>query len=199
MIRHAYADYLMVMGRNEESLEQVKIGYRHDPVSPMGVVPLFGHLLIAGRYDESIEECRKILELDPNFPVARHFLAEGLWLKDMYDDALEEFKADWAGDEERLAALERGYAASGPRGAMLAAADEMAGRAREGRVSAFTVAGYYAKAGEADSTLRWLEEAYEARDISILHIVALPHYDFLRSDQRFHDLLQRIGLPEGAK
>ncbi len=199
MIRHAYADYLMVMGRNEESLEQVMIGRTHDPVSPMGVVPLFGHLLIAGRYDESIEECRKILAVDPDFPVARHFLAEGLWLKGMYDEALDAFKVDWAGDEERLAAVDSGFAESGPRGAMLAAAGVMAARALEGRVRAITVADYYVRTGEADSTLRWLEEAYQARETGILHIVANPHYDFLRSDPRFQDLLRRIGLPEGAK
>jgi serine/threonine protein kinase/tetratricopeptide (TPR) repeat protein len=198
MIRHAYADYLMVMGRHQESLEQVLIGRKYDPSSPMGLVPVFGHLQIAGRYDESIEECRRILRVDPEFPVARHFLGEGLWSKGMYDEAVREFRMDLEGNEELVEALDSGYADSGPMGAMLAVAELRAEWARAGRGRALTVAGCFAKAGEADSTLFWLEKGYEARETQLLHITAQPQYDFVRGDPRFQDILRRIGLPQGG-
>ena len=194
MIRHCYADYLMVTGHLEESLEQVIIGRRYDPVSPMGVVPVLGHLVMARRYDEAVEECRKILAADADFPAARGLLAQGLWAKGMYEEALDEFRKDWAGDEELLAALERGYSDSGPTGAMLAVAELSATRTSEGGGRALEVAAHYAHAQEADSTLEWLEKAHEARETQILHIAALPYYDFLRGDPRFQDLCRRIGL-----
>jgi len=34
-IRHGYADYLMITGRVEDSLDQVRLGRRYDPLSPL--------------------------------------------------------------------------------------------------------------------------------------------------------------------
>ena len=35
MLRHGWADYLMVTGRYDESLEQTRLGRSYDPMSPL--------------------------------------------------------------------------------------------------------------------------------------------------------------------
>jgi len=49
--------------------------------------------------------------------------------------------------------------------------------------------------GDNDNAMIWLNKAYQARfNPSIL---LRPAFDALRSDARFQDLRQRIGLPSG--
>ena len=50
--------------------------------------------------------------------------------------------------------------------------------------------------GDADTTFRWLERAYKLRSPLLPHIAVVQHFDPLRSDPRFDDLLRRIGFPE---
>jgi hypothetical protein len=49
--------------------------------------------------------------------------------------------------------------------------------------------------GETDAAFAALERAYELRALRILTLPFEPHWQPLRSDPRYHDLLQRIGLP----
>jgi len=48
--------------------------------------------------------------------------------------------------------------------------------------------------GEKEKAFEWLEKAYEARDFDLCEIKVDPELDPLRSDRRFADLLQRIGV-----
>jgi serine/threonine-protein kinase len=196
LVRHGYADYLGVMGRVEESLRQVMIGRRSDPMSPLAILPLFGHLCFARHYDKCIKESQKMLELDPDFPGARGFLRQALWHKGMYEEALAEYRKAWGYDEEIAEALERGYAESDPKGAMRELAQALAARAQTKDVSSLTIAGYYAMAQEIDPVFEWLERAYEEHKPRILHVKFDPKYDFVHSDPRFQNLMRRIGLPE---
>jgi hypothetical protein len=61
-------------------------------------------------------------------------------------------------------------------------------------VSPYTIATIYAGLGEKDQAFKWLEKAFEERDIWLMNLKVDPVLKSLRSDQRFEDLLQRIGL-----
>ena len=61
-------------------------------------------------------------------------------------------------------------------------------------VSPADVAMVYAGLGDADSTFRWLEKAYETRAVGISQLPSM-YYDSVRSDPRYEPLRKRIGLP----
>jgi len=48
--------------------------------------------------------------------------------------------------------------------------------------------------GEKDQALAWLERAVDQRDERIVMLKVDPHFDSLRSDPRFQQLLNRVGL-----
>ncbi len=48
--------------------------------------------------------------------------------------------------------------------------------------------------GETEEALDWLERAYREHDRGMVNLKV--HFDPLRSDPRFDDLLRRIGFPE---
>jgi hypothetical protein len=53
----------------------------------------------------------------------------------------------------------------------------------------------YLGLGEVDHALRVLEGAYRRHDGGLILLNADPRFDSLKSDPRFQQLLQRIGLP----
>ena len=48
--------------------------------------------------------------------------------------------------------------------------------------------------GDSDRGFEWLEKAYQERSNAVAYLAASAHYDRVRSDPRYRDLLRRIGL-----
>lgn len=193
--RHAYADYLMVMGDLEGSLNQVEIALLYDPHSPMarGVVEF--HRLLVRQYDTVIDNCREALAEWPDswFIYARY--RDALWFRGQQQESLAVYKKTWGKDEQLLRAMEKGHTESGYAGAVFSLAEALAERV-PGFNDYVTLAAQYSRAGDSNLAMTWLEQAYEHRQPQILHIKARPVFDELHSDPAFQDLLRRIGFPE---
>ncbi len=199
LARHAWADYLMVTGRFEESLEQVKIGRSYEPTSPLAEVVVLFHTMAARRYDEVITEGRRVTAAFPKLGMAHGLLGEALWRTGKYDEAIAEYKLRVGLDSEGTRVLETGLRAGGPRAALKAHADYVAAQVQAGRGSAQGLASAYAEAGEKDLAMKWLEKAYDERTPQLLHMVADPAWDSLRDDPRYKDILRRIGVPTASR
>jgi hypothetical protein len=61
-------------------------------------------------------------------------------------------------------------------------------------VSPYTVAAIHTALGDKDQAFKWLEQAYEERDVWLMNLKVDPVFAKLRSDKRFQDLLTRTGL-----
>jgi len=197
-IRHAYADYLLVMGDVEESLNQVEIALLYDPFSPMASGVVGFHKLLARQYDVVLEESRRAIASEPESLVNLSNYREVLWLKGLHEEALAAYKSTWGKDPELLEAMETGYSQAGYSGAVLSLANTLAGRDPAFR-DHVTLARLYARAGEADRALASLESAYEHRQPQILHMKAMPVFDDMHAYPGFQDLLRRVGFPDTAR
>ena len=62
-------------------------------------------------------------------------------------------------------------------------------RKKEG-VDILIFAASHAQLGEKDQAFEWLEKAYADHDLSFVNVD--PHFDPLRDDPRFQDLLARM-------
>jgi hypothetical protein len=51
-------------------------------------------------------------------------------------------------------------------------------------------------AGEKDKAFEWFERGLKVHDPGMPSL-GMPHYDSLRSDPRYHDLLRRMNLAAG--
>ena len=74
---------------------------------------------------------------------------------------------------------------------MLARLDELSG---EKYVSPFWRAIIYFGLGEKNKTYELLDKAYQERESFLLFLKYWPKFDSLRSEQRFIDLLKKIGF-----
>jgi DNA-binding winged helix-turn-helix (wHTH) protein/TolB-like protein/lipopolysaccharide biosynthesis regulator YciM len=197
-----YSSYLVALERFDEAIAEAKRTQELEPLSFIASSHLGWILYLSGRNDEAIAQCKKILDLDPNFFPARRYLGLAYEQKGMYPQAIAEFQkgVKLSGSPLMLALLGHAYAASGKTAEaqqVLSDLDDL-GELQETEnrryVSPYTVAAIYTGLGDKDQAFKWLERAYEERDVWLMNLKVDPVFAKLRSDKRFQDLLTRAGL-----
>ena len=191
-----YSEYLMAMGRSDESIAMVKTAHQMDPLSSLLSASLGMILYLARRYDESIAYLRKSLEIDADhfllhFRLGLVYLQEGL-----QREAIDEMKCavTLSGrSTETLTGLAQAYGAAGMRDDMQNAVDELNEQARHRYVSAYNMSRVYAASGDTELAFASLERAYQERNPDLIEVRAEPVFDRIREDPRFADLLRRVG------
>jgi tetratricopeptide (TPR) repeat protein len=194
-----YGQYLYALGRFEEAIAEARRAQALDPLSLVVNWNVANTLYFARQYDRALEQCRRVLEMDPNHE-RPHFTMANIYLqKGLYHEALSEYQKRAALDPRPvtdLTLLAKTYAFSGdkPKARKLLA-EALKQNVGEGDLHAIIFASVYIALGDKDEALNWLEKAYENRDWSLLQLKVTPHWDPLRSDPRFQNLVRRVGLP----
>ena len=189
-----YAWYLVLLGRLDEGLAEMKRAQELDPLAPIYSAWLGQQYWGAGQYEEAIDEARKSLELNPDFPIGLYVLGAVYATKGMYEEAIAEHQKVGAVAPDWGWGLGHTYALAGQRDEALNVLAEL-GEEYQQR-NAWGVAEIYAALGEKDEAFRWLEAGYEYRHNWIPWMGWNPNYESLRDDPRFGDLLRRLNLPE---
>ncbi|MDQ3756078.1 MAG: tetratricopeptide repeat protein [Acidobacteriota bacterium] len=195
--RRQNALHLRNVGRFDEALAEVKRAVELDSVSVVYNRDVAQILYYARRYDEAIEQCHKTLELDPNMPTVYGFLGRAYEHKGLYEQAIEAYLKSnvfFGLGPGAGAALREAYAVSGWKGFWRKALDLTKERAKQRYISPYRFAEIYARLGERDQALHWLEKTYEERDYRIVVLHIDPTFDDLRSDPRYTALLRRRNL-----
>ncbi len=187
-----YAWYLVLLGRLDEALTEMKRAQELDPLAPIYSAWLGQQYWYAGQYDEAIDEARKSLELDSDFAVGLYVLGSIYAAKGMYEEAIVAHQKAGAVDPDLGWLLGHTYALAGQRDEALNVLAEL-GEEYQQR-NAWGVAEIYAALGEKDEAFRWLEKAYEQRHNWIPWMGGNPNYKPLHDDPRFGDLLRRLNL-----
>jgi tetratricopeptide (TPR) repeat protein len=191
-----YSSYLVALERFDEAIAEAKRTQELEPLSFIASSHLGWILYLSGRNDEAIATCRKILNLDPNSFPARRYLGLAYEEKGMYSQAIDEFQKGMklSGSPLMLALLGHAYAASGKTAEARQVLTDLHELETRRYVSPYTVAAIHTGLGERDQAFKWLERAYEERDVWLMNLKVDPVFAKLRSDKRFQDLLTRAGL-----
>jgi TolB-like protein/Tfp pilus assembly protein PilF len=191
--------YLTATGRLEEAVQEMKKALELEPASLVMNTFMGATLYYAGRYDEAIDQCHRTIEMDPNFAVAHWHLGLAYEQKQILDAATEEFKKAISlsgGSPLMRAALGRAYAESQKKyeaNEMLSELNELAKRQY---VSAYEVAKIYVALGNSEQAFQLLAKAYAEHSFHLPNLNVCPQLKPVRSDPRFQDLVQRIGLSQ---
>ena len=190
---HGDSDCLLLEGRFDESVARARELLTISPFSAMHSLPLPGHLYMARRFDEAITAATAMQARVPQYSV-HWLLARYFWQQGRFDEALEEerLELERRGDIVLLAALEDGLDAGGPTGAMRAMAEALVARTSATYLDPGDIAELYARAGLVDEALLWLEKAVENGSYEESFAAFWPHWDVLRDDPRYEDLLELV-------
>jgi tetratricopeptide (TPR) repeat protein len=193
-----YSFYLAKTGRPVEALPIAEQACSLDPVSPRQRMTLGNILYMARRFDDAARELEETLDLDPNFSHARAVLGLVYISKGMPGRALAELQTarGLSGSRPGVIAF-HGYtlARAGCRREALRALDDLRRLAGPQGPSPFLMALVYTGLEDNDHAFEWLGKAIEAREWQMPMLKATPVFDRLRSDPRFPELLDRVGLP----
>ncbi len=195
LTRAQYSYYLLLFGRTDEALAELRRVQEVDPLVPLWPAWQGWQYWWAGQYEEAINEARKSLELNPDFVVGLYVLGNAYAAKGMYEEAIKA--------HQRAGVLSRDWKSG------LGLTYALAGRQDEARLvlaelvadptpwDTWFIAQIYAVLGEKDEAFRWLEAAYGPHHHPYLPwIMHPPAFKPLHDDPRFKDLLRRMNLPE---
>jgi TolB-like protein/DNA-binding winged helix-turn-helix (wHTH) protein/Tfp pilus assembly protein PilF len=192
-----FAVYWWAMGKPERALEEAEIANRIDPLS---VNHCLGRFYYFNRqYDRAAAEYQKVLAADPDHAMAHFFLGIVYTKMGREKEAVEELEraSDLQGDAELARVLRSAFASGGYRGAMRAWLDDTKKKVDRGVEQALSVAIEYARLGEKEQALNWLERAADERSRALVYEIRTdPQFDILRDNPRYRQLIQRIGLPK---
>jgi DNA-binding winged helix-turn-helix (wHTH) protein/TolB-like protein/Flp pilus assembly protein TadD len=193
-----YSHLLSDLGRHDEALREADAALRLDPVSLLTSALKAHFLYQARRYQEGIDTLHESLQLDPTYWIGQLTLGKNYLAAGRVEEALEAFqkaKELAGGASEPIAQIGYTYAVSGRRHEAERAVRELLGISEARYVPPWNVALVYHGLGNTTEALRWLEQAYEERDVHMVFLAVDPKWDALRRDERFVSILKRMKLP----
>jgi len=197
---HWYANYLSALGRHTDAHAEIQCALRLDPLSLI-INAWAGVLLYLGRqYDQAIEQLTKTLELDSSFSVAHAYLGMAYEERLIFREAIAHFEAAVdisASSPVFLAMLAHGCAMSGNTTEAVRILDGLLALSAHCYVPSYVIAVIYVGLRDFDAAFRWMNRSCDERCIWLSLLNVDPRLDTIRSDRRFSELLQHIGLGAG--
>ncbi|HSK72295.1 MAG TPA: tetratricopeptide repeat protein, partial [Pyrinomonadaceae bacterium] len=187
-----YADFLAIFERSEEAFIQIERALELDPLSSRLRCGKGKILLMARRYAEAAEFLERAIKIEPNDALAHFSLGYAFACKKMFPEAIAQYKkaltiSDASPDEF----LGYAYAKTG----RSESAREVLNQLKDKKdASPAELAVIYVGLGEREKAFAELEKGYEMHDLQMQYLRVEEHYDDLRGEPHFQDLLRRVGL-----
>jgi TolB-like protein/Flp pilus assembly protein TadD len=192
------AHWLLAQGRTEEALALARRARELDPFAFSGVEIGFT-LSNARRYDEAIQELRSAVAVEPEQPEVLLFLGGSLINNGQPEEAIPLLEKALSLSDRSPAViglLITAYAHAGRRTDALRLLGELKRRQQAGYIPPIAFVNAYLGLGDNEQAFAWLERAYQEHSDFLQFLKVIPHFDSLRGDPRFADLVHRVGLDQ---
>jgi DNA-binding winged helix-turn-helix (wHTH) protein/TolB-like protein/tetratricopeptide (TPR) repeat protein len=151
------------------------------------------------QYDKAIALYRSVLELDPHFPQAQREIGLAYLQAGQYQEAQQALRTSLEQPENyfkstNAADLAHAYAIAGDRREALRILATLQRSPGDDYVDPADVAVIYVGLGDKERALEWLRRAYDEHSYWLSWLGVDPRWDPLRSDSRFREVEQRIGV-----
>jgi len=197
---HFLSLLLCALGRTEEAIATIRRARDLDPLSLIIGTAVGRVHHFARQYDVAIEECWKAREMDPGFAGAHLDLGLACVQKSMFHEAIAELRQALTlsgGQSLALAVLGYALARAGDTTAAVDVLAQLHERAKRRDVPTLHAAYVQIGLGNLEQAFELMEKSYRERAGLLVFLKVEPIFDPLRSDPRFTDLLERLGLLAG--
>ncbi len=192
-----YAEYLAAVGRFDDSVAEILKARELDPLSIAINSDVGATLYFARRYDEAAAELRRTIEMEPSAWAPHWLLGRTYTQMEMHEQAISETQTAMSlsgGGPLSILLIGHAYAAAGKRSEALDVIQQLKTLSAQRYFSPFRMALIPAGLGDVEEAFALLERAFEVRDARLIWLKVDPVIDSLRTDARFADLLNRVGL-----
>jgi TolB-like protein/tetratricopeptide (TPR) repeat protein len=194
---HWRATLLSMMGRHNEALQEKKKALAIDPLAVVIRTDLARMFYFSRDYEQSLKHYQAVLDMDPNFSSAHLWLAHVYEQMGSCDQAISELETGMRLSDDSpyaLARLGHGYALAGKVEQARSVLKQLHALSKQKYISPYDIAIVHVGLQEIDAAFNWLERAFEERSLWLGYMNVEPQLDGLRPDQRFQNLLRRVGL-----
>ncbi len=202
LIRSRHAQLLIARGKLGGAISEIEKARDLDPLSDIINANVGWFLFLDGQNDVALEKLRNVIAFSPDFAVTHYYLGVLLDREKRFDEAISELQTARRlsdGADYVLGALAHAQARSGHRGEAEGILRELLEKKMEAYVSPIALAVASFGLDRPDEAFAHLEQAFIERKGWLLHLRVEPALDGFRSDPRYLDLVDRIGLPEVSK
>jgi TolB-like protein/Tfp pilus assembly protein PilF len=198
-----YSWLLLALGRRQEAFaeieETMRIVQETDPRRLVAVHATRAFAYYFGReFERAAQECEKALQLDSGHFMLHFILGRACMRMGDSRRAIAELKAASAAPGEIPlvdAALGLAYAVSGEREETQRMAEQFKAVFSKRYIPPTYFGMLYAGLGDRERAMAWLEKALAERADGLTWLAVEPMLDEMRSDERFQELIKKIGLP----
>lgn len=195
--RFWHGEFLTIMGRFDEAIEEMKKAVELDPISLIINANLGWTYMCAERYDQASAQFEKTKEMDPNFQVVYLYMGFSYIDMENYPEAIENLKKVMDLDPDSTAALASlgfAYAKTGKIGEAKRILEALEAISEERYVSPHYLAILHLGLGHTEIAIDLLERGYDVRDEFLIFLNMGNTLNSIREEPRFQNLLRKIGL-----
>jgi adenylate cyclase len=194
---HWYAEWLLFHGKISQAMQEISIAAELDPISTAILKDQGMSYYYTREYDKALANADKTLELDPEFSTAYRLRSLVYHAKEMYNEAIAENER-WGkltgNPTKTKLALANIYASAGRKEEALTLVTETLNNYTLGGNDYRSMAHIYTALGDYDEAFKWLDLSLARREESLCNIKIDPKWDPLRDDQRYIELVRKVGL-----
>ncbi|MGH9935229.1 MAG: tetratricopeptide repeat protein, partial [Blastocatellia bacterium] len=202
--RHAtahqrYAEFLALLGRHKEALNELNRARRLDPRSaPINTT--FGTLAYYSRdHQDAVSHLKKTLEIDGKFAPAHTGLGLAYEQQGNTQDSVLSFlraKILTGADPEKTTTLKRAFSSHGREAFWREYLSQLTRESKDHYVPQTVIAAVQIRLGKHHQAFEALEKAVEEKDGGLVELKVEPVFEPLRPNSKFGALLRRVGLAQ---
>ncbi len=189
------------LGRHEEAQSAIRRARELDPLVAVEHALSAQVAFVAKDYAAAVQFARQSIVVDPEFWIGLFQLGQAyveLGESELALDALNN-AGRFSGGNSKVVSL-RGYlfAKLGRTSEALQVLNTLETIARDRYVPPYAMAQVHLGLNHWDDALKWLERAYDARDVHLILLPVDPKWNPVRDDARFAAMLKRCGFTTSA-
>lgn len=193
-----YGTYLTAMQRYDEAITIFRKAASLDPLSVPIQTNIGFSYYYGSKYDSALKELQTSVHMNPAFNLSRLWLSRTYQAMKMYPEAILEgttsleIVPEWP---VALAQIGNVYGLAGKRMEAQKILDNMKSLASKKFVTSYGLALVYVGLNENEEAFSMLNKAYEERSNWLVWLKTDPRLSSLRSDKRYAELVNKVGLP----
>jgi TolB-like protein/effector-binding domain-containing protein len=198
LYRLMYAQLLLILDRDDESVEQRELAISLDPLNPNTKFLYLGTLVQAGDYKKSVSLAEEALAINPMDISLNSMLEIAAYRCKDYDKVIRAVKyaLPITINEDDFKDIERIYSESGIVKAYEEIMKHLEKYAENNYISFIEMAFRYIIANQPDKAMDWIEKGFESHDPIMTYITRSGHFfDTLFGNTRFIAICKKMNLP----
>jgi TolB-like protein len=200
--RMFYSHYLGIVGRLEESTEQMLKSLELDPLNPFVRALYAVQLLMIDEYEQAVTVAEEVLASAPGFGFGYVVMWAGYHLLDEKNRAIEaavNYFRHTRGQTLSAEFLESAYDGTNYSAAHLSLAEFLVEQSETERAAPNTIGVLFEYAGDTERAIDWFETAYREYDPDAPYAGVLSKIPETRANPRFQQLLRDMKLDYWAE